>query len=255
MANFPELVALSSVMGLSIFLSMPIVLGKSYASRTITLLNAVAIGILIFLLADVFGDVAPTLFSSPSNGGYLADPFDTLVFGVSVLLCFLFLFGLEHRSRGTVGRPTLTAFVIALAIGFQNLTEGLVFGANWAAGAIGLVAVIFLGFFVQNVTEGFPITSPFLGESNQRVGLLSGYFLLGGLPTIAGSVVGYFYNSALLDLVFDALAIGAILYCVLPMLKAIFRPAETPEATYRKHQIVYLGVLAGFLIGLATNAF
>ncbi len=255
MSNFPELAVLSAVMGLSIFLSMPVVLRKSFASRTITVLNAVAIGILVFLLADVFSDVAPSLYSSTANGGYLANPFYTVVFAVTVLLCFLLLFGLEHRSREMVGRPTLTAFIIALAIGFQNLTEGLVFGANWAAGAIGLVAVIFLGFFVQNVTEGFPITSPFLGQSTQRVGLLSGYFLIGGLPTIAGGIVGYFYNNTLLDLVFDALAIGAILYCVLPMLKAIFRPAETPEASLAKQQLVYLGILAGFLLGFVTNAF
>jgi hypothetical protein len=51
------LVALSAVMGLSIFLSMPIVFRKAMSSRTITLLNSAAIGILVFLLADLFLDV------------------------------------------------------------------------------------------------------------------------------------------------------------------------------------------------------
>ena len=68
MANFPELVALSTVMGLSIYLSMPVILYKRMASRTITVLNSAAIGILIFLLADIFSDVSPIIYPGSSAG-------------------------------------------------------------------------------------------------------------------------------------------------------------------------------------------
>jgi zinc transporter, ZIP family len=254
MANFPELVVLAAVMGFAIFLSMPIVLSKSMRSRTVVLLNAVAIGILVFLLADVFGDVAPLIYSNPSNAGYIAVPEYAVAFFVAAVGCFLLLYFGEHQRPGKIGNPHLTALIIALAIGFQNLTEGLVFGANWAAGAIGLVSVIFLGFFIQNVTEGFPITSPLLGRDDRRVGLLAVFFLIGGLPTILGGIVGYFYHNTLLNVVFDSLAIGAILYCILPMLRVAFRPDETPEATQLRQRLLYLGVLVGFALGFVTNS-
>lgn len=254
MGNFPELAVLATAMGLSIFLSMPIILRKSYGSRTITLLNAVAIGILLFLTADLFANASGAIYTSGANAGYIADPARAGVFVAGVAVGFLGLFALEHRSRGTAGRPSLTALMIALAIGFQNLTEGLVFGAGWAAGAVGLVAVIFVGFFVQNVTEGFPITAPFLGGVRPEPGRLSVYFLIGGIPTTLGALVGYFYNNAVVDLLFQSLAIGSILYCVLPMLRTSFRPADPPQTTYWKQRLVTLGILAGFLIGFATNA-
>jgi len=253
MADFPELVALSTVMGLSIYLSLPVILHKRMASRTITILNSAAIGILIFLLADIFSDAAPVIYSNSSNV-YVANPAYAVAFALAAVACYLVLFATEHRSRGTKATPTSLALIVALAIGFQNLTEGLVFGAFWAVGAIGLSTVVFVGFFLQNVTEGFPIAAPILFQSERPVGLIAAFFLIGGLPTILGGVAGYFFSSTLFDLVFDALAIGAILYSILPMLRTAFRPAEPPEATYIKQRLTYLGVLLGFLVGFLVNA-
>ncbi|MCI4372510.1 MAG: hypothetical protein L3K02_02545 [Thermoplasmata archaeon] len=253
MAGLPELILLSSVMGLAILLSLPIVLAKSIASRTISLLNAVAIGILVFLLADVFSDAAGIIYSN-SNSPYLANPGYAAAFILGVVACFLILFFSEHRSQGSTLSPRAMALLVAAAIGFQNLTEGLVFGATWAVGITGLATVIFLGFFLQNVTEGFPIAAPLIGKNDRAVGVLVLLFLVGGLPTVLGSVVGFYYNSALLDVTFDALAIGAILYCILPMLRAAFRPAETPAASYLKQRLTYVGILLGFVIGFLVNA-
>ena len=253
MANFPELVALSTVMGLSIYLSLPVVLHKRMASRTITLLNSAAIGILVFLLADIFSDAAPVIYSNSSNL-FVANATYAIAFSVAVVGCYLVLFATEHRSRGTKATPMSLALIVALAIGFQNLTEGLVFGASWAVGAVGLSTVVFVGFFLQNVTEGFPIAAPLLSQSDRRVGVLAMFFLIGGLPTIIGAVAGYFYSNTLFNLVFDALAIGAILYSILPMLRTAFRPAEPPDATYVKLRLTYLGVLLGFMVGFLVNA-
>lgn len=253
MADLPTLVALATAMGFSIYLSMPIVLRKSYGSRTVTLLNAAAIGILLFLLADLFLNVGPTIYSSTSSV-YLANPGYAIAFVAAVGGCFLVLFATEHRSRSSALPPTGIALIVALAIGFQNLTEGLVFGSAWAAGAVGLSVVVFLGFFLQNITEGFPITAPLLGRVDGRTGLVAGLFLIGGLPTLIGGVGGYYYNSALLDLIFAAFAIGAILYSILPMLRVAFRPADPPATTYTKQRLTYLGVLLGFLLGFLVNA-
>jgi ZIP family zinc transporter len=254
MANFPELVALSTVMGLSIYLSMPIIVWKKMASRTITILTSAAIGILIFLLADIFSDAAPVIYSNSSNV-YVANTTYALAFLFAAVGCYLVLFATEHRGRGTKATPASLALIVALAIGFQNLTEGLVFGASWATGAVGLSTVVFVGFFLQNVTEGFPIASPFLGTGSPgRLSTMSALFLVGGLPTLLGGAIGYFWSNDLFLVIFDALAIGAIAYVILPMLRAAFRPLSDRAASLRRDRIVYLGVMVGFALGFAVNA-
>jgi ZIP family zinc transporter len=267
MANFLEFVVLTAVMGLSIFLSLPVILAKGMRSRTITFLNAAAIGILVFLLADIFSDVAPMIAGSVD---YLTVPSLDLVFLVGVAVIYVFLYFIDQRrpvdaaaveaAPGVVPRnvdynPGRLALIIAVGIGLQNLTEGLVFGEAWSIGEIGLLVVIFLGFFLQNVTEGFPIVSPFLGEEWSDIAPIAGLFLVGGLPTILGGVIGYFYNNVTLDVLFDALAIGAILYVIVPMLKVAFRREATPLLSYEKQRLVYFGLLAGFLLGFLVNAF
>ncbi len=269
MSDFLLFMAFTSAMGLSIFLSLPIVYSKRAQGRWAVGLNAAAIGILVFLLADVFSDVSPILYPN----GYVADAGYSIAFGIAFLVAFLGLYlvdNLPNRApRGiSAGDPTVatapeaadrgprnTALIIALGIGLQNLTEGLVFGANWTAGALGILAVVFIGFFLQNVTEGFPIASPFLGTNVRRsVATMVGLFLVGGLPTLLGGAIGYFWTNDLFLVIFDALAIGAIAYVILPMLRVAFRPLETREASIRRNQLVYIGVMVGFVLGFAVNA-
>lgn len=259
MANFPLLVVLSAAMGLSIFLSLPVVMKKAMGSRTILFLNAAAIGILIFLVGDVFSDAASVIYP---GGSYVGDGPSSLLFLVGLVGSFLALFYLERvsprnlRAPDAHAKPATLAVIIALAIGFQNLTEGLVFGTTWQAGGIiaGSLTVIFVGFFLQNVTEGFPIAAPFIGEKRPALRALTGYFLIGGVPTIAGGIVGYFWQSNSFDVFVDAIAIGAILYAVLPMLRICFRPAPPPEDTWSRINLVYLGILVGFAVGFGANA-
>lgn len=253
-------------MGLSIFLSLPIILYKGLRSRTITFLNALAIGILIFLLADIFSDLAPVIASSTE---YFTDPWLDTAFVIAFVLIFVVFYFIDQRKPSEaedlpgapahtgLDNPTRLALIIALGIGLQNLTEGLFFGGNWAMGSLGLLTVTFIGFFLQNVTEGFPIVSPFLGERVKNIGVVCGLFLIGSLPTIAGGAFGYFYpnQNATFTTVIDALAISAILYCIIPMLKVALRPEATKLLTYRKHQLVYFGVLTGFILGFVVNAF
>ena len=268
MGDFLLFMALTAAMGLSIFLSLPIVYNKRAQGRWAVGLNAAAIGILVFLLADVFSDVSTILYPS----GYVANLGYSVAFGIAFLVAFLGLYVVDNLPKGlsravasaggtpdpaTVPEtgPRTTALIIALGIGLQNLTEGLVFGVNWTAGALGILAVVFVGFFLQNVTEGFPIASPFLGtKANRQVSLMIGLFLVGGLPTLIGGAIGYFWSNDLFLVIFDALAIGAIAYVILPMLRVAFRPLETKEASIRRNQLVYLGVMIGFVLGFAVNA-
>ena len=261
MSDLPTLLVLSAVMGLAIFLSLPLVFNDRLGRSSLIFLNAGAIGILVFLVADIFSDVSALLFNPSSPGGYLTYPVYDAIFLTGVVVAFLVLFAWEHRTGGLESpSPGRLGLIIAVSIGFQNLTEGLVFGSVWATSAhLGLLAVIFAGFFLQNVTEGFPIASPFLRSKGaapsidpRGMGLL---FLVGGLPTLVGGALGYFFNSTPLDILFDAVAIGAILYSLLPMLRSAFRNAQGPEGSPRRVRLLYLGFLVGFAVGFLVNAF
>ncbi|MCI4363958.1 MAG: hypothetical protein L3K13_06640 [Thermoplasmata archaeon] len=73
------------------------------------------------------------------------------------------------------------------------------------------------------------------------------------MPRSVGA--GYYYNSNLLDFLFEGLAIGATLYGVLPNVRLAFRPAATPDSSALQLSRSSPGVLLGFLIGFAVNAF
>ncbi|MCI4356583.1 MAG: hypothetical protein L3K18_05510 [Thermoplasmata archaeon] len=253
MLPLPLFIALLAVMGLSIFLALPLVLHPRAQGRGAVFLNAGAIGILLFLLADIFGNVLP-LIASP-NSAFQTQSVPDAVFLVGVVGAFLALMVLTspHRAPGLT-TPVRMALVVAIGIGLQNFTEGLVFGAVWPAQATGLLAVIFVGFVLQNVTEGLPIAAPFFGSGKPPVRLVVVLFLLAGLPTILGGGLGYFASSTTVDLLFDGLAIGAIAYVLLPMTKAALRPASSPDPSHLRERLVYFGVLTGFVVGFLVNA-
>jgi len=245
--DFAETLVLSAIMGFSIYISLPVVLHKGTGARRIKILTAIAVGILIFLMGDVFTDAAASMYNG-SLYGYGSSASNDAIFSVSLAAGFLVLYVAETRSKEGL-TPTQLALVIAVGMGFQNLTEGLVFGSLGVAIGLSRAAlVVLVGFIFQNITEGFPIASPFLGKPEGKLGLMLVLFLIGGLPTVMGGIVGFYYNSPTFDLVFDGVAIGAILYAILPMLKGIFR-----ESSLDLQRLGYLGVCIGFLLGFLVN--
>ncbi|MGA2199861.1 MAG: hypothetical protein ABSG45_07980 [Nitrososphaerales archaeon] len=247
MVGFAETLLFSGVMGFSIFISLPIVLRMRASNMANKLLLAAAIGILIFLMGDVWGDAATIMFNGSLYGYGSSTLFDSIFTG-ALGVGFLGLYYGEHRRKAALG-PSQTSLIIALGIGFQNLTEGLVFGALAVTiGLSGAALVVLVGFIMQNITEGFPIAAPFLGRADRRAWEMVALFLVGGVPTILGGAVGFFYSSSAFTVLFDGLAIGAILYAILPMFKSMFR--ESDHATQR---VTYIGIFLGFLVGFLVN--
>lgn len=248
MVNFLATVALSCVMGFSIYLSLPLVMRRKTGEKTTRLLNCIAIGILIFLIADVFSDVALDLYTG-SLAGYGANPALSTIFAIAFVIGFFMLYYFEHRSPNGL-TPVHMSLMIAVGMGLQNLTEGLVFGS--LAGSLGLFAgvtlVVLVGFILQNITEGFPIAAPFLSHDDKKLGTMALLFLIGGLPTVIGGVVGFYYSSTPFNVFFDGLAIGAILYVIIPMIKH-----QLKDIDHIKQRLVYVGIFAGFLLGFLVN--
>jgi ZIP family zinc transporter len=248
MIKFLITLLLSVIMGFSIFFTFPLIMAKGLTERKTRILGSVAVGILIFLIADVFSDVSPILYSNSTNGGYISNPFYDLIFFVSLILGFLVIFLAEGNGKKQSSTYRLS-FFIALGIGFQNLTEGLVFGAdNLSIGLRGVTLVILMGFILQNITEGFPIASPFLGSRDKNGKAILGLLFIGGFPTVLGAGLGYFYSSSIFNLAFDGLAIGAMFYVIIPILKHLLREQDSSTTRF-----IYLGAFSGFLLGFLVN--
>ena len=190
MVDYLLTLGLSCLMGLSIFLSIPLVLSSRTSARRLLQYNAFAIGILVFLLLDIFGDVAAIF-----GNGTISSPILQVFLGAFFLSFLFFIYTGGHRDPEA--NPKKTSLVAALGIGFQNLTEGLVFGSAGAAGLGSIYVLSLIGFTLQNATEGFPIAAPLAGKKEilDRM-FLVGAFLVGGLPTILGTLFGLVFYQA-----------------------------------------------------------
>lgn len=247
MVGFMDAVALSAVIGFSIFISLPLVMRGNQDRRRMSFLNAVAIGILIFLIGDVFLDAAGSLYKG-SLYGYGSSPVNDFVFAASMAAGFAALFVMGSRRKGGLA-PSQLAMVIAIGIAFQNLTEGMLFGAlSVGIGFTGAALVVLVGFVFQNSMEGLPIASPFLGAMDGNGRVLAGALFVGGAPTVLGGALGYIYNATIFDLVLYGLAVGTMLYVILPMLRNLLSEPDSGRLG-----LAYAGVFVGFVLGFAAN--
>ncbi|WP_320670517.1 ZIP family metal transporter [Patulibacter defluvii] len=148
-------------------------------------------------------------------------------------------------GRAAAERQALaTAMTIAVAIGIHNFAEGLAIGVSARAGEVALATVLIVGFALHNATEGLGIVGPLGGvrPSWRWLGLAG---LVGGGPTLLGTMLGYQVHSDALELLFLAVAGGAILYVIGEIWAGVRRLGHAELGLY------LLGV--GFLAGIATD--
>jgi ZIP family zinc transporter len=268
MINYYQLLILGAVAGFTIFLGFPLALIKA-SKRTKAFLNALAIGILVFIAVDVFAHAWETTRDAVTSSSLGKTP---LIDGVSLLITMfagiiLGLIGLalyERRymkasvktetepessmaDKGTVHTDRLKlATMIAIGIGAHNFSEGLAIGQSYAAGVIGLALILIIGFGLHNATEGFGILGP-LQNSDKRPPLqtLIKLGLIGGGPTFLGTLIGSIWVSPLLYVGFLAFAGGALIFVILLMYSvAIEQTTKT---------IVMTGIAIGLLFGFFTD--
>jgi zinc transporter, ZIP family len=141
-------------------------------------------------------------------------------------------------------RALQTGLIVAVAIGLHNFAEGLAIGVSAATGAVGLATVLIIGFGAHNATEGFGIVGP-LGETRPSWRWLALAGLIAGGPTFLGTIVGYQLSSAPLELLFYALAAGALIYVIGEIWTAMRR--------YGHRELALALLSAGFLAGVLTD--
>jgi ZIP family zinc transporter len=267
---------LGFIAGVTILLGLPVGKLRTAGPGLRQFLNALAIGILLFLIWDVlshaYEPVDTALGRMHDRTGGLGPVFGygalfLLGIGVGLLSLVYYERWLAGRTRprnfgpGAMARGELTAtraglatwsaarrvsLLIAVGIGLHNFGEGLAIGASAAAGAIGLATVLVIGFALHNATEGFGIVAPLAAKGDRPSWsflLLMG--LIGGGPTVVGTAVGRQFTSAAMSVVFLTLAAGSILYVVIQLLGVALKSG--------RKDLLYWGVLAGLAAGFVTD--
>jgi len=278
--GFAETVALGAIAGFSIYIGLPLGRIKRVDDRMRVGLAMFSVGILAFIFMDVTKHGEAIIETALAHYKAHTGSFGHLL-GLFALMALGFTIGtagisaIERRLRGrrlapapiaggeaavTLGpeqlvraqegaeaarrRALQTSMVIAVAIGLHNFAEGLAIGVSAKAGAIGLATVLIIGFGLHNATEGFGIVGP-LGGVRPSWGWLGLAGLIGGGPTLVGTIVGYQVNSQPLELLFYGLAGGAVLYVIGEIWTGMRRYGHRTLGLYM--------ISAGFLMGVATD--
>jgi ZIP family zinc transporter len=270
-----EILLLGAIAGFTIYLGLPIGRVRNPAPRLRALLNATAIGILLFLLWDVLaGAIEPVetaVTDAADHGGSWLRVIGlgaTMTAGVAVGLLTLVYYERWLDARTASSRPVgpgaavavqsrlaiidrLTepqrlAFFIALGIGLHNFSEGLAIGQAAASDEISLALLLIIGFGLHNATEGFGIVAPLSAAGEvPSWGFLALMGLIGGGPTFLGTAVGQAWVNEWLYIAFLALAAGSILYVVIELL------GVARKLGYK--ELLCWGILLGLFLGFATD--
>jgi len=268
---FGETVGLGAIAGLTIFLSLPAARVGRLGGRSRVFLAMVSVGVLLFIFLDVgshgLAIVEGQLLAFKAHragfgrlAGYfllLAGGFLGSCVGITAIERLLaaptppIAGGAPSVTTGAVeaappqASPALrTAMTVATAIGLHNFAEGLAIGVSAATGAVALATVLVIGFALHNSTEGFAIVGALRGVKPSRRWLLVAG-VVGGGPTFLGTVVGYEVTSQPLELLFYALAAGALAFVIGEIWTGVRRLGHP--------QLALLALATGFLLGVLTD--
>jgi ZIP family zinc transporter len=257
-----ELILLGAVAGFTIFLGLPVAL-FGIGERTRGFLNAFAVGILLFLIVDVFSHAwdltsaaARSAFSGAGPVGGAATDLVLMFGGITIGLLGLVAYEKTYMGRrgDGVDREKLSVMT-ALGIGAHNLSEGLAIGQAYLAGLIGLnngglAIVLVVGFAAHNATEGFGITAPLSGMNPKpKVSFLTKILFIGGVPTLLGTLAGSAWFSPEAYVFFLALAGGALVYVTMLM----FSTGRRQYGSGLMMGGIFLGLCAGFVTDLIVT--
>jgi ZIP family zinc transporter len=281
--GFLQFVGLGAFAGFTIFLGLPIALIERFSPRTKGFLNALAIGILVFLVSELVPQAQQISEGAIRRGPLVASVYVLAVVGGLALGLLSLVFyewkflrqknlrgdlpsslpnggsivsesnrvnaipagALRGKEREAVGLdPTKVALMIAGGIGIHNFSEGLAMGQEYAGGYLAIALLLVIGFALHNATEGFGIAAPLIGLRPKST-FLGSLGLLGGGPTFLGTVIGSFWTSDLLTAFVLAIASGALVYVIMALYGASRK--QTTNA------VMMLGIFFGLLLGFFAD--
>lgn len=288
MINYAELLLLGAIAGLTIFLGLPLAILQNVSQRKKGFLNALSMGILVFLIADVLSNAwtptkvaATSAYQGTSSVTSAALDLIALFGGLGLGLLGLAFYEqryvrkiatslkpsrspaihqkdelngpvarTEQQTATLFGSPYHLATMIAMSIGLHNFSEGLAIGQSYAQGITGLAVVLIVGFGAHNATEGFGIAGPLTGVLERpKISFLAKLGLIGGGPTFLGTIIGSLWVSELTYVLFLSLAAGALVYVTLLMYNSARRQSSNDLLMVG----IFIGLLAGFLTDLVVS--
>jgi hypothetical protein len=216
---------------------------RRLGSRGMRAILSLTVGLLLFLLADMFLEALEIAARLPGAYG------GTTLIVMVALISALALIAVGARRGGSQSRLGV-AYMIALGIGLHNLGEGLSIGAAFASGAAALGTFLVVGFTLHNITEGVGIAAP-IAHERPPLWHFAGLAVLAGLPAVFGVWIGGFTRSDLLAALFLALGIGAIAQVIYEVGRLIVRDSRRDGvATFSPATVG--GLAAGIAIMYAT---
>ena len=265
--DLAKTLVLGAIAGVTIVIGMPIGRMRRPAVGLKIFLNAVAVGVLLFLVWDVLShawepiDGALAALHAHTGGygpvfGYGALFTGGLAVGLLSLVAYdAYLARAKKTRRGVASwsPPKRLALLIAVGIGLHNFAEGLAIGQSAASNEVALATLLVVGFALHNATEGFGIVAPLAADVDETGAVrrpswtfLLAMALIGGGPTFIGTAVGHGFTSEAVSVVFLTLAAGSIIYVVCQLLGVAARAGRATLLGY--------GLLLGMIAGFATDA-
>jgi ZIP family zinc transporter len=242
--NFADTVVLGTVAGLAIFLGLPIAKVRTVRPKHLAFLNALAIGILLFLFVDISTHALEPVEGALKSGASDFAQLLALLVGGFVIGLLSLVYYARRFMVGAAGTGRQLAIMIATGIGLHNFSEGLAIGNSAQRGELALALTLVVGFGLHNVTEAFGIAAPVAG-GQVGWGTLALAGAIAGGPNFFGTILGYAFRSEAVSVLFLSLAAGALVFIV-GELFAVGRRLSSPAWNG-------WGVVVGFFAGVLTD--
>ena len=283
---------LGFIAGATILLGLPIGRLRRPAPRLRALLNATAIGVLLFLVWDVLSaawapiDAALTSAHDGKGGLAVATGYG-LLFAAGLAAGMLSLVYYENwmgrqvprtqtspaiagrRGPGAMSvselqarRPSRMAtwsaarrlsLMIAVGIGLHNFAEGLAIGQSAASGKLALALLLVIGFGLHNATEGFGIVAPLAGDTDPDGSMRRpSWGFLLAMGAIGG---GPTFVGTLVGHEFTS-EVVSVLFLTLAAGSILYVVTQllTVAARARRPDVLAYGLLLGLFAGFLTDA-
>lgn len=265
-----NVVALSILAGTMIFLGLPLARLENVTPSRKAFLNALSIGILLYLTLDLLGharelpwEVITAATAEPPSLALLL----IVLFLGGIGAGFTFLMYLQRRwnrkspalDSGILARTTRDRIVnvqarhasilIAAAIGLYNFAQGLGIGQAGrftiptAVGSPDDVLLLLIGFALHNAAKGVAMASPLVGQRPDWKQLLT-VGVVAGAPTVVGTVIGATFWNPYVFVGVLTVAAGAVMFAMRILWTLSYQPVLRKPILW--------GVPAGFVTAVIT---
>jgi ZIP family zinc transporter len=283
---------LGFIAGVTILLGLPIGRLRRPAPSLRALLNATAIGVLLFLVWDVFSlawvpiDEALASVHAGKGGLGTAAGYGVLFAGglaVGLLSLVYYESWMVRRiPRAQTSVAALGGFgpgamdvgelqarqpsriaswsdarrlslLIAVGIGLHNFAEGLAIGQSAASGELALALLLVIGFGLHNATEGFGIVAPLAGHVDPDGNLRRpSWGFLLAMGAIGG---GPTFVGTIIGHGFTSEAVSVVfLTLAAGSILYVVTQLVTVAAKTRRPDFLAYGLLLGLIAGFLTDA-